>query len=1024
MGFIINERIKMTALLLCLAITIVNCRVEPFLLPDTKASALNSGAAKMDIRQNLVRYKKDFSEPASALSDNIVSMEENKEDLTEIKISSESDLEELVKKSVDESYSKGKKFILTNDIDLNGKEFTPISLMAGCFDGNGHIITGIKIVSDKSENGFIRRVTESGTVENLTVSADITAGKITENIGGIAGENAGTISRTTFEGSILSYRASGGIAGHLAESGNIISCTNKAVITSQRRTGGIAGFNEGNISDCVNYGKINTGSETAHELLTDDSDKFELDLSRKDFRVLMTGGIAGINSGVIADSMNYGKVGFSSLGYLTGGIAGYTKGYIGNCINNADISGRKNTGGIAGLFEPYSRHVYENDSFDKAEDKADELTGLLDDLNGLVQAEDDSTQKNIDLIRLEIDALRYKISENKAYYRSKDDIVEQELEGRLDKIRATADDMDGDFSIAFSSYQGTTAKEEAESIEKLIRAFVDALRSGSYLDLSENLLKLAEKSRNFVSALNKKIDETKAAEKKISKESKKLIEGLEDLRDEFNELDDYCRNTADSYKCDLRNTSDDLNARVENIAAEMDILNEGLKSSDKKIRNKTDEISKANRELTDAVTDSFDEAKSVITELKDTEDSEEVFEDLSDDEDATVSEGLIHKCTNKATVFGNINTGGIAGTIDYWNESESESEIVSEGTPSLEYKSYKKATILDSENHADIVSSRDYSGGIVGKAASGAVIGCGNYGNLFSEDGKYSGGIAGYSAFTIRNCYAVTSVSADSEAGGIAGKGKNLINNRSIAYVSDDGEHKGAVAGSLEEGGQVSGNEFVTDDGSGINGAANSAEAKRKSYEEIVSGNNIPEAFKKLTVTFIYEGTVIKRLVTSYDSSLDESEIPKVPKKENKIGFWSRNDFDHIKENMLVSAEYESYVTSISAKADDTDYLLEGLFYPDSVLMVKKENDADLPEELRDYKIISKISLSVDSQYGTVSSDRLIRISDKNKADVIAVSKDGKVSIKDTRRDGSYIVADIGDASEIYIVRKKWLFWF
>ena len=975
----VKERIKLTALLLCLAVMMVNCRVE-------------------------------------------VSALENPADDSTIRISDEADFMEFAKKSVDEAYSRGKSFVLTNDLDFRGKEYLPISLMAGSFDGNGHIIKGIKIEAEKSENGFIRKVTESGIVKNLTVSADIYAGRKTENIGGIAGENSGTISSVSFEGKIISYRTSGGIAGHLTASGNIIDCKNRAVILSQRRTGGIAGFSEGTISDSLNYGKINVSSESAHELLSSDAEEFRLNFSKKDFRVLMTGGIAGVNTGIIGNSKNYGEVGYDSLGYLTGGIAGYSKGYIGSCTNYAEVSGRKNTGGIAGLFEPYGRHVYEEDSFDTAEEKADELNALIDEMNGLVQKEDDKTQLNIDVIRAEVDSLRYRISENKAYYRAKDDILEGELEGRLDKIRSTADDMDGDFTLAFSDYEGKSAKEEAQSIANLIRAFIEAIRNRSYPDISENLLNLASRAKKLGSLLDKRINEIKGAGNKLSKKSKKLIDSLEELRDELNELDDFGRSTADSYKADMRNTSDDINQRVENLASEMDLLNEGLKSSDKLVRNKTDEISKLNRELNDAVTDSFDEAKAVIEELKEKEDTEDIFEDLSDDTDETVSSGLIHKCANKANVYGNINTGGIAGSIDYWNETDSESEIVSEGTPSLKYKSIEKATILDSENHADIIASRNYSGGIVGKASSGAVIECGNYGNLFSEEGDYVGGIAGSSSFTIRNCYAVTSVSADAEIGGIAGKGKNLINNRAISKVPEDREHSGAIAGSLEKDGIVSGNEFVSDSGSGINGSSNDEEARKKSYEEMVSENELPEDFKKLTVTFVYEGTVIKRLTTSYNSSLDESEIPELPKKENQLAFWSRTDFDRIRENMLVEAMYEPFISSISTSVSYRDYLLEGVFYPDSSLNVKVEEDAEIPEGLEDYRLVSKISLSVNSAYGTISSDRLIRILDKDKRDIIAVLENGRAIVKETRRDGNYMVADIADASEIYIIRRKWIF--
>ncbi|XME01041.1 hypothetical protein QYZ88_009965 [Lachnospiraceae bacterium C1.1] len=949
--------------------------------------------------------------------------EDHIESETIIEISDIKDFEELTKKSVNESYSLGKTFKLVNDLDFSGKKFIPIALMAGVFDGNGHKIKGISISSNDSINGVFRELTKKGIVKDLMIYADICGGKESEDIGGIAGENNGLLINCVFNGTILSYRNTGGIAGHNGPSGNIVSCVNRGNILSQRRTGGITGFNEGKVVHSINHGEINRDSETAHEILRDKYG-YELEYKIKDIRVLMTGGIAGVNNGIIDESENYGKIGYSSLGYLTGGIAGYSRGYIGNSINNGEISGRKDTAGIAGLFEPYSMHVYEDDSFDKAGDELDELDVLLTELNSLIAEEDQKFQNNLDAIRNEADLLRAKISENKAYYRSKDDITEKELEGRLDNIRTTADDMDLDFTLEFSSYQGTTAKERVEIMANLIKALASAIRNRSFVDVPENLNKIASNASDMAKAIDQHIKEIKGAEKKLSKKTKKMIESLEELRDEFNELDDYLRKSYDSYKCDLRNTSDDINQNVENIAAEMDALNDGLKDSDSVLRKKTDEISAKNRELNDAVGDSFDEAKDLLEDIRETDDITEIFDDISDNEDETVSSGMIVKCRNNANIYGDINSGGICGSVDYWYETESETEIVSVGIPSLKYSSSKRATILESENYADIISRKNYSGGIAGRAESGAMISCGNYGNIIAEDGEYVGGIAGLSAFTIRNSYSVCSISGNAEIGGIAGKGMNIENNKAIVSILGIKEHSGAIAGSLEKGGKVSGNEFCSNRVNAVNGRTDNKEATEKRYKDIISGNDIPEAFKKLMVTFVEDGNVVKRIKIDYGESIRTVDIPSAHDTDESMAYWSVSDFNSISENMLVEARYKAYLTAVATEEDEPEFILEGKFYPGTELLVRSEDEIDEAgiSGTSDYEIVSKISFTTESEYGMIPGKHKIRILDENKKDLLAFLSDNGLETADCSRDGKYLIADIGDETEFYIVRKKGFF--
>lgn len=104
--------------------------------------------------------------------------------------------------------------VLTKDIDLNGKSWTPIAMQvkdedafAGTFDGQGHGIHGLAVVTEKigdrcygglfgnlGKNGVIKNVRVSGVVKQMLGSGNLSASdKLNYTVGGIAGRSTGVI---------------------------------------------------------------------------------------------------------------------------------------------------------------------------------------------------------------------------------------------------------------------------------------------------------------------------------------------------------------------------------------------------------------------------------------------------------------------------------------------------------------------------------------------------------------------------------------------------------------------------------------------------------------------------------------------------------------------------------------------------------------------------------------------------------------------------------------------------------------
>lgn len=124
----------------------------------------------------------------------------------------------------------GETVMLTADIDLGEQEWTPIGVnfrkngksFQGTFDGNGHIVTGLKISSGNADNvGLFGPIYGSkAIVKNLIVEGNVNVPN-RSTIGGIVANNSGgTVQNCGFYGVVEGWRSVGGVVG----SGNAVNC--------------------------------------------------------------------------------------------------------------------------------------------------------------------------------------------------------------------------------------------------------------------------------------------------------------------------------------------------------------------------------------------------------------------------------------------------------------------------------------------------------------------------------------------------------------------------------------------------------------------------------------------------------------------------------------------------------------------------------------------------------------------------------------------------------------------------------
>ena len=227
-----------------------------------------------------------------------------------------------------------KYIVLTADIDLANKEWTPIgnhsNPFKGNFNGDNHTVTGMQISGELDRVGLFGECTRYNVysaIKNITVKDSVINGK--SGVGAIVGsaveiniENCRSIANK-----IKGERRVGGICGYFcgySHGGKVSQCYNSSKVTGRKSAGGIAGMGDRcSAENCLNTGEITvttTGTQSA------------------------CGGIFGTFNdtnttlpATITACVNLGKV---SGGKFFGGIVGSTDsgstGHVSNCYYNMD----------------------------------------------------------------------------------------------------------------------------------------------------------------------------------------------------------------------------------------------------------------------------------------------------------------------------------------------------------------------------------------------------------------------------------------------------------------------------------------------------------------------------------------------------------------------------------------------------------------------------------------------------------------------------------------------------------------
>ncbi|MBQ7563478.1 MAG: hypothetical protein IJT16_05755 [Lachnospiraceae bacterium] len=836
-----------------------------------------------------------------------------------------------------------------------------------------------------------------GVIQNCSFAGTV---KGKDYIGGIAGFNevGGSIIDCTSYGKITGVHYTGGICGENA--GGIANCTNSSNvnITVDDTKASITDFSldtykqsllsifSGNESEKKNKTTTITGS-------------------------IDTGGIAGLSLGAVTGCTNRGTIGYEHVGYNTGGIAGRSSGYIEACENYGPVYGRKDVGGIVGQAEPYVQLDLTQDIIAQITANIGDLHDLidttltdagnvsdviamrlnvvksfadkaLDDTNFLANSAEyfvdnamstaNEAISRIDFVLEELDKedgvfdnLSESASEAKhAAQQIKRTVQDISIEKYMtdsdreayyyarEQIDLAADGHDAAIRDVFGEDYDPTAEELIERADEIEEAYMER-HGGNERQQHGDGDTFAEQMENYADTITRLVRQyvPELTDQEV-RDIKKFASYVEDTGHELREAGESAREIVSNLngrdRLVLPTLGDDFHVRTNSLNTNMQGISDNLGFLNQEVSGSADTLI---GDLAD-VNDQFNKLLLLITDAMDGAlemDYVTTYEDNSDDVAETCIDGTVADSLNNAKVEGDLDVGGIAGTMAIEYEFDLESDITGIKDSKVNSTYLSKCVLRSNVNNNPVTSEKSYIGGIVGLQEMGTVLRCENYGKVLSKSGDYVGGIAGESLSTIKLCAASSIENGKDYVGGIVGKGDDIYDCFAIPNIEEAENYRGGIAGAVEDNGTVKNNYFCGSQYAGIDQISFTGKAEPLSYEEMLGREGVPRRFRSFMIRFTLDDDEVGALPVVYGDSLEESKFPVPELKEGYYAEWEIKELTDIASNVEVKAEEHKYVTTLAGDRlrDDGQSMLlvDGSFKEGDALSVESVIAVGLPIE-------------------------------------------------------------------------------
>lgn len=962
---------------------------------------------------------------------------------------------------VGENTSTGSVLKCTAAGTVDGEKFT-----GGVVGNNsGNIVQSINAASVNTTNEEKKHSLEDIDLSTLTdvdsytkksSSSDETASAT--DTGGIAGYSTGTIFSCENSGSIgyphVGYNI-GGIAGR--SSGIIMNSKNYGQLNGRKDIGGIAGQMEP-------YLVVNINPDNMAKL----KDELENLSNLIDTAINETNDDAlGINA-TVESASGYLQSATDSADNIQQKLTDYgdhltsefdrTSAVISDAIERLDkitglipdASNSLSTGSdrLSEAFDGLSgTQKYSDDSIDK-------LKKLSDEIKDASQKANDASKKIGDGLKTVGDSLHSSATDNSTNLTMGFEIVKSGIDelstatkGIADAIKAISDILSGgigeippDISSELSDLADSIAKisDAMGTISWGVEQILDSLNIDSdtihkgFISASDGFKALGDAIGNTDEStenIQKILDNTADTEKDVNSSFGLFSDAftsftnttdiLTDISSQTSEIFDFLNNVEtieigspdDSIKDDTENLFSSLTSFIDAMnTLNVQASNAGVTLSDNLVK----------------INDQTYVVSDIITDMLDIDDEEDYIKDTSDVDTDKIKNGKVYKCTNYGTVSGDLNIGGIAGQIAIEYDFDPEDDISGKTDSPLDQKLETKAAAIKNTNYGEIVAKKNCAGGIAGQMSLGVVKNCSAFGKITSESGDYVGGISGKSSAKIISCYAKALLSGRNYIGGIAGSADTVLDCYSLVDITDSQSYFGAISGTTD--GEFEGNYFVSDKLCGLNGASYKGAAEPIPYQQLISIPNIPEEFRTFTLKFIADDNVVDKIEFSYGDTIDESELPAIPAKDDCYAKWNYDSLEDLHIDKEIEAEYFTVIKNVHSD-DCRDggkpiWLAEGIFTEDDTLPVQQNeyvNQTPPVIFLMDKtELCESWTLTVPNDNSETHNLRyLVNAESKRDPEIYVKNSSGEWEKAETRHIGSYLYFEAsGNSPEILAVYK------
>lgn len=459
---------------------------------------------------------------------------------------------------------------------------------------------------------------------------------------------------------------------------------------------------------------------------------------------------------------------------------------------------------------------------------------------------------------------------------------------------------------------------------------------------------------------------------------------------------------------EIRNRADRAKVRVESARTSLSSSFTKIIDQTRTLNNMADDYNQLLLDDLQAINDEVQVITNIITDT-DTPDTDEIFMDVSDDDTVKDTEGKVLSCTNYGKICGDLNVGGIAGTMSRENNLDPEDDLnLSSDNATLNVRYKERIVIRECYNSGKVEGKKECAGGIVGEMTLGSIISSMNTGSISGDEDKV-GGIAGESKGTIRKSSSKCALSGDNQIGGIAGKGKTITDCYSMIEIQEGNYYLGSIAGQLDDSGTVENNYFVEGCPPGIDGISLEGEAQPVSYDEFLELQDIPDSFRSIHLTFMADDSLVDRITINYGESFDIARLPEVPEKDGYSGVWEDFSQENITFDQTIEAVYTEYITTLEANLDGTKLpklLAEGTFDTDDSLEIKKVElyPEDAETRAESYQVRLETS-DIGKHLYRFLPDASLEMENPS----IEIYRDKAFVQIDTEQDGSYLVFECED---------------